>query len=121
MSIKQKFKNMWNKLRRKTDTADDIVRDKTDSELSAEEVVEEEIFPAGKMTVKRRAEIAADTAVTNKNSGCCGKAQTGNTKKTDKVCAKANVVPAHVKRTRPTNPSYQMIDPDDDTIDAGKS
>ncbi len=99
MSIKQKIKSAWNKMSSKfgkdSDKCDcgcgkdrcDCGR--SDSELAAEEVIEEEVFPA---PVKRK----------------CGAKRT--------ACKK----PAS-KRTRPTNNNYQMIDPDNDTCDTGKS
>lgn len=67
-----------------------------DSELGADEVVRKEVFP--KTTAK--AQTKKSTAVLSKKS-CTHK-------------------PAS-KRTRPTNNNYQMIDPSDDTFDAGKS
>ncbi len=91
MSIKEKFGRLWGKLRKKNNRP---TPKSADSELSAEEVVEEEIFPEGKRTVKR----------TKKNCGCA----TGSSK------------PAS-KRTRPANPDYEMIDPDCNTCDTGKS
>ena len=98
MSIKQKIKSVWTKVKCKTD--DKSKNDKSDcdgdsckinSELAAEEVIQEEVFPAKKHAAKK----------TCKRCGCTRK-------------------PAS-KRTRPTNPDYKMIDPDDDTCDSSKS
>ena len=98
MSIKQKIKSVWNKVKCKTD--DKSKNDKSDcdgdsckinSELAAEEVIQEEVFPAKKHAAKK----------TCKRCGCTRK-------------------PAST-RTRPTNPDYKMIDPDDDTCDSSKS
>ncbi|MDE7406369.1 MAG: hypothetical protein K2M89_05810 [Clostridiales bacterium] len=68
-----------------------------DSELGADEVVKKEVFPK---TAKAKAKTTAQKPTTDKN-GCTRKPPS--------------------KRTRPTNNDYQMIDPDNDTADAGKS
>ena len=60
MSIKQKIKSVWNKVKCKTD--DKSKNDKSDcdgdsckinSELAAEEVIQEEVFPAKKHAAKK--------------------------------------------------------------------
>lgn len=84
MSIKEKIKSVWNKVTSR--------RDKADSELAAEEVIQEEVFP--KKTVRK--------------SACGGK-----------TCNSAKKPPS--KRTRPTNGNYRMIDPSNETADSGKS
>ncbi len=117
MGMKNKLKSVFNKLRRKgknaADAAADIVRDRTDSEISAEEVVTEEIFPEGKRKVKKR--VDAETSDDCARRNC--KSERG-----EKVCGKAPVKPACRKnRTRPTNGGYEMIDIDDDTCDSSKS
>ena len=68
-----------------------------DSELGAEEVVKKEVFPK---SAKAKAKPTAKKPTVDKN-GCTRKPPS--------------------KRTRPTNNDYQMIDPDNDTADAGKS
>lgn len=69
-----------------------------DSELGADEVVKKEVFPkTAKATAKKP---TAKKPAFDKN-GCTRKPPS--------------------KRTRPTNNDYQMIDPDNDTADAGKS
>ncbi len=77
MDIKQKIKSAWKKL---------TSSKRGDSELGADEVIEEEIFP-----------------------------------RSEKKCGKTTSKKPASKRTRPTNGNYQMIDPSDDTADAGKS
>lgn len=67
------------------------------SELGADEVVKKEVFPK---SAKATAKTTAKKCAVDKN-GCTRKAPS--------------------KRTRPTNNDYQMIDPDNDTADAGKS
>ncbi|MDE6618012.1 MAG: hypothetical protein K2K13_03180 [Clostridiales bacterium] len=69
----------------------------SDSELGADEVVKKEVFPK---TAKAKAKTVAKKSATDKK-GCTRKPPS--------------------KRTRPTNNDYQMIDPDNDTADAGKS
>ena len=93
MSIKEKISSAFKKAADKTaDTAKRLSRkSKTDSELAADEVIHEEVFP------KKRA---------------CKKGASAH-----KACAKK---PAS-KRTRPTNNNYEMIDPDDNTCDSSKS
>ena len=67
----------------------------SDSELGAEEVVKKEVFPKSAKT-----KTAEKKVTTNKN-GCTKKRPS--------------------ERTRPKNSDYQMIDPDCDTCDTGKS
>lgn len=100
MSIKQKIKSVWNKVKSKTDgkkqnSGSDCDGDscKINSELAADEVIQEEIFPAERRVAKK--------SCASKRCGCAHK-------------------PAS-KRTRPTNDNYQMIDPDNDTCDSSKS
>ena len=69
-----------------------------DSELGADEVVKKEVFPK---TAKAQAKTTACKKSTTDKNGCTRKPPS--------------------KRTRPTNNDYQMIDPDNDTADAGKS
>lgn len=90
MSIKDKIKSVFNGVSKVKISAPKKRKNKADSELSAEEVNREEIFP------EKRA--------CNKKSGA----------KTS--CKK----PAN-QRTRPTNSDYEMIDPDGNTCDCGKS
>ncbi|MDE5562548.1 MAG: hypothetical protein K2J01_03255 [Clostridiales bacterium] len=68
-----------------------------DSELGADEVVKKEVFPK---SAKAKAKTTVKKSTTDKK-GCTRKPPS--------------------KRTRPTNNDYQMIDPDNDTADAGKS
>lgn len=84
MSIKEKIKSVWNKVTSR--------RGKADSELAAEEVIQEEVFP-------KKA---------GRKASCSGK-----------TCNSAKKPPS--KRTRPTNGNYQMIDPNNETADSGKS
>lgn len=126
MSIKQKFKSLWSKLRHKKSSKNsknsNVGRDKTDAEISAEEVLVEEIYPAGKVTVRRKKEIEAAAEITEKNSGRTSRARVNNCGKADKVCGKADVKPtAKAGRSRPTNLNYKMIDPSDDSADSSKS
>ena len=94
MSIKEKIRSAFKKAADKTaDTAKRVSRkSKNDSELAADEVIHEEVFPK-KRACKKSSAFA------------------------HKTCAKK---PAS-KRTRPTNNNYEMIDPDDNTCDTGKS
>ncbi|MDE5592842.1 MAG: hypothetical protein K2I75_02810 [Clostridiales bacterium] len=69
-----------------------------DSELGADEVVKKEVFPK---TAKAKAKTTTAKKPTVDKKGCTRKPPS--------------------KRTRPTNNDYQMIDPDNDTADAGKS
>lgn len=91
MNIKQKIKSAWNRITGKN------LNKSTDSELGADEVVKKEIFPKTAVTTKSK----KNNSAVSKKSPCTHK-------------------PAS-KRTRPTNNNYQMIDPSDDTFDAGKS
>lgn len=110
MSLKEKFKSMWSKVCKKSNgdktekgkhNADDcdcgctVNKNPSDAEISAEEVVREEIFPAGKR--KTRAKTTPDPVV-RKTTSCAAK-----------------------KRSRPTNSNYRMIDPDDNSCDTSKS
>ncbi|MDE7463456.1 MAG: hypothetical protein K2M48_00360 [Clostridiales bacterium] len=123
MGIKQKFKSLWEKLRHKNSPEKSKVgRDRTDAEISAEDVLVEEIYPAGKVTVRRKKEIEAAADITEKSSGRTTRARVDNRGKVDKVCGKAEVKPTvRAGRSRPTNGSYKMIDPSDDSADTGKS
>lgn len=89
MSIKDKIKSAWNNVTKHKVEISVKRKNKADSELSADEVAHEEIFP--KKTV-------------------CNKKQPSDSAKK----------PAS-KRTRPTNNNYEMIDPDNNTCDTGKS
>ena len=82
MNIRAKIKSAWNKVTGKSARSKNM----TDSELGADEVVQEEVFPKKVQTRKK---------CTNKKPPS--------------------------KRTRPTNNDYQMIDPENDTCDCGKS
>lgn len=115
MSIKDRIKGAWNKLRNKSaDGKVDARKNLVDAEISAEEVVKEEIFPSGRKTASRGKQIAADKKQCKK-SACAAKAKKPTQKKT------AVTDKSKKKRTRPTNPSYTMIDVDDNTCDSGKS
>ncbi len=110
MNIRKKFKDMWKKLSggKKSGNKREAL---TDSELSTEEVAEVEIFPEGKRPVRR-----------NLNSHYrvgCGDDKVPEKSRSCKCCDAGKKPPS--KRTRPTNNNYQMIDPDDNTIDTGKS
>lgn len=106
MSIKSKFKTMLKNIKAKckrdkgddkiedAQACDDEACDKTDSELAAEEVIHEEVFPKPARRM------------------CNGRKCDNDYKPEAK---------APSKRTRPTNNKYQMIDPDDNTCDSGKS
>ncbi|MCH5162090.1 MAG: hypothetical protein J1G38_01210 [Clostridiales bacterium] len=121
MGIGQKFKSMWNKLRNKSNGNDER-RKKTDAEISAEEVIEEEIYPAGKITTKRKREIENNEKTTNCSSGRKTRTRPDNSGNTERVCGKADVTPtARAGRSRPTNPGYKMIDRSDDSADSSKS
>lgn len=93
MSIKEKIRSAFKKAADKTtDTAKRISRkNKSDSELAADEIIHEEVFPE-----KR----------------CCKKCSSAHKSGTKKPAS---------KRTRPTNDNYEMIDPDGNTCDTGKS
>ena len=107
MNIRKKFKDMWKKLSGGKKNNAKARKAMTDSELSVEEVVHEEIFPEGKRTVRRK----LDTHSCAQNGTNCRKGTKSGT--VDKKPPS--------KRTRPTNNNYRMIDPDDDTVDTGKS
>ena len=94
MSIKDKIKSV---LSRATGKKAEKAKKRSalkDSELGAEEVTREEVFP--------------------KNTRA--KKSNGATRKTCNAAKR----PAS-KRTRPTNDNYKMINPDDDSCDCGKS
>lgn len=101
MSIKDKIKSIIGKHK----TALTRRRNKVDSELGAEEVLKEEVFP------KKSPSKPAAKAASGKSCNCAVKttAKNNSAKK-----------PAS-KRTRPTNVKYEMIDPSGDTFDANKS
>lgn len=65
-----------------------------DSELGADEVIKKEVFP-------KTAKAKSTQKTSARKNGCTKKKPS--------------------ERTRPTNNDYQMIDPDNDTFDAGKS
>jgi len=122
MSFKTKAKSFWNKFRRKASDAGESVKQKfeknaADAEISAEEVAREEIYPEG----KRR--IAHDCAgVKDAISRDVKKPKNASCRNADTACGKSDVKPACKKnRSRPTNPGYQMIDPDDNSCDTSKS
>lgn len=103
MKIKEKIKAVLGKRR----DAAQKRRARTDSELGAEEVVEKETFPD--KPVKKRAAPATKRA--------CAKRRASS----DCTCKRNAAQKPASKRTRPTNPEYEMIDPSDDTCDANKS
>lgn len=95
MNIKQKIKSAWQRITGKN------LNKSTDSELGADEVVKKEVFPKSKAKTDTKASAKKCCSHSSAKSSCTHK-------------------PAS-KRTRPTNDNYQMIDPSDDTFDAGKS
>ena len=108
MSLKEKFKNLKNKLFKKSKKTDEKtekdekpVKQSTDSELSAEEVIKKETFPDGVDKSKNPSELNRHYR-SDKSKAC--------------ACKK----PAS-KRTRPTNGNYKMIDPNGDSADTSKS
>lgn len=103
MKIKEKIKAVLGKRR----DAAQKRRARTDSELGAEEVIEKEVFPD--KPAKKRAAPATKRA--------CAKRCTPS----DCTCKRNAAQKPASKRTRPTNPGYEMIDPSDDTCDANKS
>ena len=135
MGIKQKIDGLWNKLRKKTkkhvETADDIAKTPTDSELSVEEVVEREIFPPRKTAKKSKATVArvakkvAPKTVKNKSDAETAKENPSRPAKSSGRPSSAKSCGCYGKGkkdgTRPTNTNYKMIDPNGDTADAGKS
>lgn len=122
MSIKQKFKELWGKLRRKNSEPEISGRNKTDAELSAEEVLVEEIYPEGRVTVARRKQIRDNAETAKKSNGRRTRTHIDNGGSVDKICGKADVVPPYrAGRSRPTNPEYEMIDPSGDSADTSKS
>ena len=125
MSIKQKFKSIWGKLRKKSNKAEsggNEGRDRTDAEISAEEVIEEEIFPKGRITPQRRQKMNADAEITFGSSGRKTRSRPDNSGNVDRICGKSDVTPTvRAGRSRPTNPGYKMIDPSDDSADSSKS
>ena len=108
MSLKEKFKNLKAKLFKKRDKKDKTdekaekpVKQSTDSELSAEEVIKKETFPDGVSKSKNPSELNRRYRSEQKACQSCKK-------------------PAS-KRTRPTNGNYKMIDPNGDSADTSKS
>ena len=89
-----------------------------DAEVSAEEVVIEEIYPEGKRA--RRATRKADEQQTKR---AAAKSPAAVKKANAKIVrGEAPVKPTtSAKRTRPTNKSYKMIDPSDESADTSKS
>lgn len=113
MSIKDKIKSIIGKHK----TALTRRKNKVDSELGAEEVLREEVFPKkskNSSAKKSPSKPAAKSAAKSANGKSCNCAA--------KTTAKSNAAkkPAS-KRTRPTNVGYEMIDPSGDTFDANKS
>lgn len=120
MSIKQKFKTLWGKLRRKNSEPEMPCRDASDAELSAEEVIVEEIYPQGKVTSRKK--LTENAHTTQKNGGRSTRTRVDNSGNTDRICGKAHVDPPYrAGRSRPTNPEYEMIDPSGDSADTSKS
>ncbi len=144
MSLKDKFDSFKTKLRgkfgKKNKKADgdkkpaDEKDARTDSELAVDEVVREEIFPEGKRKAKVRkngradGELAVDEVV-REEIFPDGKRKTKSPEQLNKhyrsdvvknKCDKCAVKPAS-KRTRPTNPDYEMIDTDHNSCDTSKS
>ncbi len=133
MGVRQNIKNLWNKIRKngkKTveefkENLDKIEKDRTDAEISAEEVAENEIYPSGKRSrPAKELERNADAVCRSCGNGQAvkkrGKYDKTGTGPVDRLETNAAKKPAS-KRTRPTNQSYRMIDPDDNSVDANKS
>lgn len=129
MSVKTKIKDFFKKLGKRTkDAVDanaaraddptygagDIRKSKTDAEASLEEVVHEEIYPEKKRCHNAKAKTRRTSAKTRDAEFAAEKPCKKKTKS-----ASGKKPPS--KRTRPTNPNYRMINPDDDTCDTGKS
>lgn len=115
MGLKDKFKNLKTKLGGKLKKKDGKPTAKsgaTDSELSAEQVIKKEVFPSGKSKAKSPAELNSHLR-SGSQTKCKNCASSGK-------CTDAAKKPAS-KRTRPTNPEYEMIDPDNGSIDTSKS
>ena len=94
-------------------------------QISAEEVVETEIYPSGKRT-RPASELEKNTRATVRSSGDKpavkkrGKLDKTGTDVVKNVKKNAAKKPAS-KRTRPTNENYRMIDTDDNSADTSKS
>ncbi len=106
MSIKNKFKTLFGKLKKSDKNVSERKR-KTDSEISAGDVTREEVYP------KPRHNSSPSCAP---KKSCRPGTDCGAEKSKKSGCSK----PAS-KRTRPTNAGYEMIDPDNNTCDTGKS
>ena len=124
MNIKQKVKGLWGKLRKnskRTEAAKDFDKSRADSELSAEEVVEKEIFPPKKTAApaRRVARKTADTEAASDSPSKPAKKQSG--KRSAASHGLAHSQKGKKGGTRPTNPGYEMIDPDDNTCDSSQS
>lgn len=91
---------------------------RADAEVSVEEVVTEEIYPEGKRV--RRASRKADEQKTKR---AAAKSNTAAKKTNRKIIhGEAPVKPTtSARKTRPTNKSYKMIDPSDESADTSKS
>ncbi len=86
---------------------DNIHCNGTDCEISAGDVAREEVFP-------KKKHFGSPSEPADRACAPCRECgiNVGAMQKTD--CGKKD-------RSRPTNPGYEMIDPDDGTADAGKS
>ncbi len=119
MNFKEKLGSLWNTIRGNRDgkpgeqdelrvaAKRETPHRRTDTEISAEEVVKEEIFPKGKTKRVCDPQNSACRGKTKTEANCAGKTPCGKKPPS--------------KRTRPTNSSYEMIDPDGDTCDPSKS
>lgn len=104
MSIKQKIKSVWDRIAGKTS------KNSCDDDCGTDCGCGGKGKEKDKAKGKRDAELGADEVV---------KKEVFPKKRKPRATAAKNK-PAS-KRTRPTNPDYTMIDPSDDTFDAGKS
>ncbi len=89
----------------------------TDAEISAEEVVTEEIFPEGKHArIDKQANADKPRRAASKSNAA---AHAANRKI---IHGESPVKPtASRRKTRPTNNDYKMIDPTNDSADTSKS
>lgn len=132
------MKKLWNKIRKNGKKTIEEFKEnldkldkRADAEISAEEVVEAEVYPSGKRS-RSNAELEKNTRAVVRSSGNkpavkkrgkldkTGTDAVKNVKKKTSKKADASKKPAS-KRTRPTNANYRMIDPSDDSADASKS
>ena len=132
MSLKERMKSLFDKMCGcKSDKKSDCgcggkscdcgaksKRNSLDAEVSAEEVVIEEIYPEGKRA--RRATRKADEQQTKR---AAAKSPAAVKKANAKIVrGEAPVKPTtSAKKTRPTNKNYKMIDPSDESADTSKS